>query len=50
VTDIVAQVPPVVESLTGLDLSSMLNKVAQRLQGETIEVTGEDDDAPSARS
>jgi flotillin len=39
VTDIVAQVPPVVESLTGLDLSEMVRNVAGIIPG------GGDDDA-----
>ena len=51
VTDIVSQVPPVVESLTGVDLSSMLRTAADKLHGETIDADDEDGpDAPDARS
>ena len=56
VTDIVAQVPPVVESLTGLDLSSLVRSATARLQPRVDDADGspaaetDADDAPAPRS
>jgi flotillin len=57
VTDIVAQVPPVVESLTGLDLSQMIQAASGKVLGtpapqvERVTDPGDDDeDADASRS
>lgn len=55
VTDIVAQVPPVIESLTGLDLSQMIQAASGKVLGtpspqvERVADPGDDDEDAGAR-